>query len=138
MHFDQCRFNLRPPGHRWNEFTRKRTTLWTNIAELREMEGFCRGQSCRHRHVHAWGVRKVGKKSIKLATAAGQYPFDMCDMVSWLSPVVRIDRELLQGVPLDLEQPFPELAGWSISEETRQRISIRSFHACICGIWGRA
>ncbi|HAY79007.1 MAG TPA: hypothetical protein DCY79_04300 [Planctomycetaceae bacterium] len=65
----------------------------------------------------------------------GDLPFDMCDMVSWLSPVVRIDREPLQGVPLDLEQPFPELAGWSISEETRQRISIRSFHDGKRGKW---
>lgn len=65
----------------------------------------------------------------------GDLPFDICDMVSWLSPIVRIDREHFLGVPLDIEQTFPELAGWSISDENRQRMSSRSFHDSRRGKW---
>lgn len=65
----------------------------------------------------------------------GDLPFDIRDMVAWLSPVVQIDGKQLPSVPLDIEKTFPELAGWSITEETRKRISIRSFHDARRGTW---
>jgi len=64
----------------------------------------------------------------------GDLPFDICDMVSWLSPIVRISREQLPQSP-DIEHHFPELAGWSITEETRKRITVRSFYDSRRGSW---
>ena len=59
---------------------------------------------------------------------AGYQPFDICDMVSWLSPVIRIDHDQLQATPFETEDTFPEVAGWSISDDMRDRISFRSFY----------
>jgi len=58
----------------------------------------------------------------------GADPLDIRDEVSWLRPMVRINRSAMDAAALDLFDRFPELVGWSISPEMKKRISVRSFY----------
>jgi len=71
---DQCQYGLKLPGCKSNEFCRKRTTILTNIPELRDLAKLCPGTSASHKHVHAWGSAKVGNKLMRMSTAAAHYP----------------------------------------------------------------
>ncbi len=55
-------------------------------------------------------------------------PLDIRDEVSWLGPMVRIDRSVIDAARPDLFDRFPELVGWSISPEMKKRISVRPFY----------
>jgi len=58
----------------------------------------------------------------------GADPLDIRDEVSWLRPMVRIDRSAIDAAAFDLFDRFPELVGWSISPEMKKRISVRPFY----------
>ena len=80
--FDQCQYGLKPPAASANEFTRKRTTIWTNMESVQNMCKLCPGCGKSHVHVHAWGVRRVNGKWMRLATAAGSYPRPLCEALA--------------------------------------------------------
>ena len=59
---------------------------------------------------------------------AGSDPLDIRDEVSWLAPMVRIDRSVISAAAPGLFDRFPELAGWLISPEMQKRISVVPFY----------
>lgn len=56
---------------------------------------------------------------------AGADPLDIRDEVSWLWPTVKVDLSKRREAPDKLMENFPQLAGWSVSDEMRKRISAR-------------
>jgi len=76
--FDQCAFGLRPPGASDFEFVKKPTTIIANFTHINQLSVHCPGISCSHKHIHAWGSRKVGDKRYSMAKAAGHYPQQLC------------------------------------------------------------
>ncbi|MDP6635360.1 MAG: NPCBM/NEW2 domain-containing protein [Phycisphaerae bacterium] len=65
----------------------------------------------------------------------GADPLDIRDEVSWLRPMVKVDRTAANAAPPDLFDRFPELAGWSISPEMKKRITVRPFYDARRGKW---
>ena len=65
------------PGAEPDSFCRKLTIFLGNFQEILALERACPGLSASHRHEHAFGSRVVDGKCVKLAAAAGHYPFDL-------------------------------------------------------------
>lgn len=78
VRLDQCMYGLTLPGSLPGEFCRKRTCIFTNMLELKDLEITCSGQTKLHRHVHAWGSRKINGKSVCMTSAAAAYPPKLC------------------------------------------------------------
>ena len=100
--FDQCQFGLRPPAARRHEYTRKRTTIWTNMKSFQDLAILCCGCSFSHVHVHAWGVRSVSGKCVRLACAAGSYPTALCEAIA-----DKLSEHLSHGVAAAVAAPPP-------------------------------
>ncbi len=58
---------------------------------------------------------------------SGADPLDIRDEVNWLDPLVQIDRAALPPSSRGLADSVPQLAGWQISDEHRQRIRLVPF-----------
>ena len=65
-------------------------------------------------------------------------PLDIRDEVSWLWPMVKVDRGALKIAPPAPADSFPQLTGWSISDEMRKRITVRPFYDSRRGRWVNA
>ena len=83
--FHQCQFGLRLPGSKANQFCKKAARIATNMATLSKLSRFCPGVSAAHAHDVAWGAVKVRRKWLSKATAAGQYPDQLCHEWSLLA-----------------------------------------------------
>ena len=74
--FDQCMYDLRLPGAAKHVLCRERMKVIGNF-DISSLQRNCVGISATHQHEFAWGSRTVQGKTVKLARAAGRYPWPL-------------------------------------------------------------
>jgi len=77
--FDQCEYELRPPGGLSNQRVKKPTRLLGNVPGLSRLARRC---SHTHEHVHALGSVRVNGQRVSRARAAGAYPPPLCSAIA--------------------------------------------------------
>ena len=80
VEWDMCSYDLRPPGGGCCDFVLKKTSIITNVPDLRGLAKVCPGTGPCHIHHNAWGRGwdPIQKRRVSKAKAAGRYPSVFC------------------------------------------------------------